>query len=175
MRLNIGCGQHPLPYWTNLDSDPDAIADLYQRVPPIPFDDGTLDEIYAGHMLEHLDYSDATAFLADCYRALVPGGRLGIVVPDTKEIMRRYLAGTVDAVEYPYGVWWDLANLDAVCAMFLYSTVQGSRHQWMYDEQTLAKAMTRAGFKDLTPIDRYRDPRIAQGAWYQFGYDGRKP
>lgn len=173
-RLNVGCGEYPLLYWINLDADESLRADIHASVPPIPFKDGELDEMYAGHFLEHLVPDEAEAFLAECYRVLRPGGRLGIVVPDTREILQRHLRGDVDAVEYPEGVWWPVADLNAVCALFLYSTVQGSPHRWMYDHTTLWQAMWRAGFRRLRPIDRYRDPRIPVGAWYQFGYDGWK-
>ena len=172
-RLNVGCGQYPILYFTNLDEDPRAIADFHQRVPPIPFEDGSLDEIYCGHFLEHL--ADPRLFLLECYRCLAPGGKLGIVVPDTREIMTRWLAGSLDCVEYPEGTWSPVADLDAVCGLFLYSTVQDSRHLWSYDQGTLARAMTRAGFVNLQEIDRYRDPRIPVGAWYQVGVDGFKP
>lgn len=174
-RLNVGCGEHPLPFWTNLDAAPLAIADIHAYVPPLPYGDESLDEIYAGHFLEHLERDDVRPFLAECYRCLVPGGRLGIVVPDVREVMKRYLAGSIDAVEYPMGTWWAVADLDAVCAMFLYSNVQESPHRWSYDETSLARIMQEAGFVNLRPICRYTDPRIPQGAWYQFGLDGWKP
>ena len=141
----------------------------------MPYGDAEIDEIYAGHMLEHLTLEDAQTFLRECYRCLIPGGLLGIVVPDTREIFKRYLMGSIDAVECPRQVWWDMSNLDAICGLFVYSTIQGSPHRWMYDERTLAHVMTAAGFVDLKPIDRYRDPRLGQGAWYQMGYDARRP
>lgn len=174
-RLNIGCADVGLAFWTNLDADPLMPAQLHALVPPIPCEDASLDEIYAGHFLEHLERDAARPFLAECLRCLVPGGRLGLVVPDTREIMRRYLAGSIDAVEYPGGTWWAMADLDAVCAMFLYSNVQESPHKWSYDETSLARIMTEAGFVNLAPICRYTDPRIPQGAWYQCGWDGWKP
>jgi predicted SAM-dependent methyltransferase len=176
LRLNVGCGDYPMRYWMNLDADPQKPAQIHAAAPPIPYDDETLLEIYAGHFLEHLTQGDAADFIAECYRCLKPGGKLGIVVPDTREVMRRYLAGAIDAVEYPANTWWPVADLNAVCAMFLYSTVQDSQqHQWAYDMETLAQAMAVAGFERLHEIDRYRDPRIAQGAWYQCGISGYKP
>ena len=176
LRLNVGSGSWPLAYWTNLDADPEAKdVDVCAVVPPIPYDDESLLEVWAGHFLEHLSRDEAQVFLEEAYRVLMPKGKLGILVPDTREIMRRYLAGSIDAVEYPYATWWDVNDLDAVCHLFLYSTVQDSPHRWGWDQHTLARAMTLAGFKDLAPIDRYRDPRIVQGAWYQFGLFGTKP
>jgi predicted SAM-dependent methyltransferase len=174
-RMNIGCGAFPLAFWTNIDSDPLTVAQIHAIVPPIPAKDESLDEIYAGHFLEHLYRQDVRGFLTECMRCLVPGGRLGLMVPDTREIMKRWLAGTIDAMEYPYNQWWPLNDLDSICALFLYGTVMESQHHWSYDEFTLAKIMTEMGFVNLEPINRYVDPRVARGAWYQVGVQGFKP
>ena len=173
-RYNIGCGAFPLPFWTNVDQDPLTVAQIHAIVPPIPAKDESLDEIYAGHFLEHLYRPDAREFLKECMRCLVPGGKLGLVVPDMREILKRWLAGTIDAMEYPYNVWWPLNDLDSICACFLYGTVMESQHHWSYDETSLSKLMTEMGFVDLEPINRYIDPRIARGAWYQCGVQGFK-
>ncbi len=170
-RLCVGSGQFPLLYWTNCDSDPKAVADIYQHVPPIPFEDASLDEIYAGHVLEHMSREDTPVFLAECLRCLVPGGRLGVVVPDTREIMTRWLNGSIDCVELPTSTWHAVADLDAVCELFLYSTAQDSRHLWNYDLSTLARLLESAGFTVTGEIDRYRDPRLGTGQWYQCGLD----
>ena len=173
-RYNIGCGAFPLPFWTNVDADPLTAAQIHAIVPPIPAEDESLDEIYAGHFLEHLYRPDAREFLKECYRCLVPGGKLGLVVPDMREILKRWLAGTIDAMEYPYNIWWPLNDLDSICACFLYGTVMESQHHWSYDETSLAKIMTEAGFVKLEPMCRYTDDRIARGAWYQCGLTGYK-
>ncbi len=174
-RLNIGSGEVPLLYYTNLDPDRRWPADRREQVPPLPYTDASLEEIYAGHFLEHLSQETAAEFLRECYRCLVPGGRLGIVVPDTREILRRWLDGAIDQVEWPHGVWRAVADLDEVCALFLYSTVQPSPHRWSYDLTTLERAMRTSGFTVTGPIDRYRDPRLGTGAWYQCGVDAMKP
>jgi len=175
-RLNVGCGEWPMLWWTNLDSadvpadiHADAIAHLQSCQP------GRYDEIYAGHFLEHLAREAGAVFLAECFKVLSPGGKLGIVVPDTFEICERYVHHRIDAVEFPQGRWWDVRDLDAVCGLFLYSTIQDSPHCWSYDIHTLARAMQQAGFVGLREIDRYRDPRLGSPAWYQCGLDGFKP
>jgi len=174
-RLNVGCGLWPLLYFTNLDESAQAIADVIVHVPPLPYDAGGLDEIYAGHFLEHLTPDEAEAFLADCYRCLVREGRIGIVVPDTRAIMGRWLsADPGDFVEYPAGVFHPVADLTTICELFLYSTVQESPHRWSYDLDTLGATLQRAGFALTAPINRYHDHRIPVGAWYQCGWDAVK-
>lgn len=175
-RLNIGCGMFPLPFYTNLDADPEtSYADRIASVPPIPYEDGTLDEIFAGHFIEHLTRPDAMAFVKECYRCLAPNGIIGLVAPDMREIMTRWLAGSPDYVECPPGVWHAVADLDDMCHLAVFSTIQPSHHLWAYDRFTLARLLRQAGFEITGEIDRYRDRRIARPAWYQVGVEGRKP
>lgn len=176
-RLNVGCGDYAMRFWMNLDNDPacrgvqirqEALAYLSECEP------GQYDEIYAGHFLEHLAFPEAGRFIAECYRVLAPGGKLGLLVPDTRQIMFRWLHGMPDEVEWPAGVWRPVSDLDEVCHLFLFSDVQTSPHRWAWCEETLARAMAIAGFDNLEPIDRFHDPRIPVGEWYQCGLDGWK-
>jgi hypothetical protein len=164
----------PRAHWTNIDSEPYEAVDVQVRVPPIPYADGSVAEIFAGHFLEHLDQDEGAEFLREAYRVLEPGGKLGVVVPDTREILRRWLAGVNTPVEFPLGTWWRTDDLDDVCAMFLYSSVQPSRHLWSYDLTTLTRAVQAAGFRVAGEIDRHYDRRLGSGAWYQFGIDALK-
>lgn len=182
LRVNIGCGMFPIRDdqvpggpWVNIDEDPACPADLHVRVPPLPYADNSIDELYLGQVFEHFDYVEGQALLRECLRALKPGGVCGVTVPDTRAVLEKYLAGDPCIVEMPRTQFWDLADLDLVCHLFLYSTVQRSRHRWSYDSDTLARAMSRAGFVRLAPIDRYRDPRTPVGAWFNTGWDGYKP
>ena len=173
-RLNIGSGQHPLRYWTNLDESQDALADVRYHVPPLRYADESLDEIYAGHFLEHLTPAEADEFVRECFRCLTHGGKLGIVVPDTREVVQRYLRGDIDEIEFPRGVWRPINNLNTLCDLFFYSTVQESPHRWSYDTDTLGTLLVRHGFELVKPINRFSDPRIPVGAWYQCGLDAVK-
>jgi hypothetical protein len=72
-------------------------------------------------------------------------------------------------------VYWPIADLHTICSLYLYSSVQPSRHQWSYDLGTLARACRMAGFEVTGEIHRYSDPRISVGAWYQVGVNCVKP
>ena len=176
MKLNMGCGPHYMAGWTNIDADEavhaDAHADVLEFLDRL--DAGEVSEIYAGHFLEHLAQPDAARFLAECYRVLEPGGVCAIVVPDMREVLKRYVAQAIDEIPYADRIW-RLSDLDDVCGWFLYGSVSASRHLWSYDEFTLRRAMHAAGFTELKRIDRYRDARLVVPAWFQAGYEGRKP
>lgn len=90
--LNLGCGTHYHPDWTNVDfksAHPSVIAcDLNTG---IPFPDNTFNVVYHSHLLEHFPKRFAPDFLKDCHRVLKPGGILRVVVPDLEQIARWYL------------------------------------------------------------------------------------
>jgi hypothetical protein len=98
-----------------------------------------------------------------------------VVVPDTRWVLEGYLGQTGRWVEIPEGRHWCLDDLDAVCSVFLFSTIQESRHKWAYDEDTLRGALERAGFTVGARIDPWRDPRISVGARWNLGWNGVKP
>jgi len=81
MRLNLGAGNCPLDGWENYD------IKTGQPCFPLAHADGTVDEIRASHVLEHLSFRDATAALRDWFRALKPGGRLWVAVPDVDKAL----------------------------------------------------------------------------------------
>ena len=162
VRINLGCGRLKLEGFVNVDQfddvEPDVVSDATSFLGSQ--EDNSVDEIYAGHFLEHLDYEQGQALLSECFRALRSGGRLGIVVPDTEIVMKLYCMGRY--------------SLHNICEEFLYSTVQPSRHQWSYDKLTLKKAIENVGFVTTKEIDREKDSRVI-GAWYQVGWDAEKP
>ena len=53
---------------------------------PLPFADGTVDRIYASHVLEHFPHTHTAVVLADWCRALKDGGTLQIAVPDFDKV-----------------------------------------------------------------------------------------
>ena len=176
MKLCLGAGRYQLPQaqgWSNWDEDPETPADRHVHVPPIDLPDGSVDEIFMGHLLEHFEPDEADALLRECCRVLTPTGRLAVVVPDTRAVLEHYLAGDHTTVELPERTYWSLDDLDSVCATFLFSTIQRSRHRWAYDDRSLRYALHRAGFGVTYPLAP-DDPRIGVPAWWNLGLEARK-
>jgi len=84
MKLNLGCENKRISGYINVDVDPnssaDIIADLNKR---FPFEDNTISEIKADDIIEHVD--NPIAFLNECWRVLIVGGKLLIHVPHFKD------------------------------------------------------------------------------------------
>lgn len=81
-KLNLGCGTDIRKDYINIDfingNGVDIVHNLNQT--PYPFEDDYFDEIYASHVLEHLD-GDWFKIIKELYRIMKRGGRLLIKVP----------------------------------------------------------------------------------------------
>lgn len=155
-QLNLGSGGQNLPGHVNLDLDVAMSPDVCGSGTALPFGDQTLTYIYASHVLEHLHRPDGIAMLRECYRTLRPGCGVLVAVPDTRAIMTGYVAGT-NPGPGPPGITnhesIDHTDLDTLCHLYLYSTVQSSHHLWSYDTDTLTRAVGMAGFEWVRPVE----------------------
>ena len=161
LRLNLGCGAFKLEGFINIDksdmNNPDIKADVFS----LPYDPGTVDEIYAGHLLEHFYAIDGVKALHYWYSLLKEGGVISIVVPDVSYIFREYLASPSPRA---------LRNLNDT---YLYSELQESPHLYSYDEGLLRDAMTETGFVDLQLLPVHH-PYYPHKVVWQTGIQGRK-
>lgn len=157
--LNIGTGGVDLPGWINLDET--KPGDILAAVPPLPFRSNCLAEVLASHVLEHMRLQDGSDLLSDCHRVLKPGGRITVVVPDTRVIAIAYLLGQV--------------SNESLNNLYLYSYIQESPHRWSYDGHTLGRLMRDAGFENVRRLNRFSDPVLMHPAPYQVCVSGIKP
>lgn len=127
LRLHIG-GTEAKPGWKILNVQPGPGVDFVGDCTDLGrFADGSVQEIYASHVLEHLSYQDRLPrALGELYRVLRPGGAAMISVPDLEvlcrlfldprakvrdrfEIMRMAFGGQMDAHDFHFvGLSYDL-------------------------------------------------------------------
>ena len=84
--LNLGCGKDIKPstneeQWINID-----IKDYGQEIVRditrgLPFNNNSIDKIYASHFFEHLNGDDVRFVLEECWRVLKPNCEIYIRVP----------------------------------------------------------------------------------------------
>ena len=91
-RLHIG-GEVRAPGWEVLNAVAGPHVDHVGNANDLSrFPDGAFAEIYASHILEHLDYKDELGkALAEWHRVLRPGGWVRISVPDLEVLSRLFL------------------------------------------------------------------------------------
>jgi predicted SAM-dependent methyltransferase len=163
-KLNLGSGLRPRQGWINIDltaPQPDLRLDLRE---PLPFADRSIAEIYTEHFFEHLDYasvgdstawhldppndpSEALSFLRECWRVLVPGGTLDIVVPDAECILQEYVARREQP--FPKFGWWGPKWCDTAIHCVNYVFRQGREHKYAYDTETMQQVLARVGFAGI--------------------------
>jgi hypothetical protein len=85
MKLNIGCGFNKLDGYVNVDQFPECAPDVLWNLeePPWPFEENSVEELAAHHVLEHLGQETKVFFaiIKELYRLMSHGGRMKITVP----------------------------------------------------------------------------------------------
>jgi predicted SAM-dependent methyltransferase len=94
LRLHLGGGPVPEPGWVTVDvldrPDVDAIAEASA----LPFEPGSVDEIFSLHLVERYSREETThRLLPHWYRLLGPSGRLRIVTSDGEAMLAALAEG----------------------------------------------------------------------------------
>ncbi|MDP5131073.1 MAG: methyltransferase domain-containing protein, partial [Paraglaciecola sp.] len=91
VNLNVGSGGVSIPAFINLDVESDwykkqhLMSEFVKfdiRNDDLPFELGSVDNIYCSHVIEHIEDKFVRLFLANCYRVLTSNGVLRIACPD---------------------------------------------------------------------------------------------
>jgi predicted SAM-dependent methyltransferase len=91
MKLNLGSEMTRYEGWLNVDFNPICKPDYVADVRNLPFEDNSIDEIFASHVLEHTALKDNV--LKEWERVLKPNRKIIIAVPDLLQSIALYRAG----------------------------------------------------------------------------------
>ena len=136
IKLNLGCGSDYIQDYLNVDlyPEPEAKFDAQFDVVKIPYDDNTIDEIRAFHIIEHFDFYEGQDVLKEWYRVLKPGGRLWVETPD-------FLSSCKEFVDRPEKRIWLFGHL------FSTPWKPGYTHKFLFTEDQLFCQLHWTGFK----------------------------
>ena len=143
MKLNLGCEIHKFKDFINIDIDKSVNPDLLCDIKKLPYEDNSVDFIYAGHLLEHLYYDLVPEYLSEWRRVLKIGGKLVIVVPDVGGSMKRYAKGE-------YSIDHLLAQVFG--RYYSWDTVE-QRHQFIYDIYKLKESVQRVSWSAVEELN----------------------
>lgn len=107
VRLNLGCGGDVREGFLNLDlhSNAPGVTRGDVRKLDLAFQEGSVDEIVAQDILEHMSHREVHDVLAMWCRLLKPGGTIEIRVPDIEKQIDCYLEGPWDLAIFNHMVY----------------------------------------------------------------------
>jgi GT2 family glycosyltransferase/predicted SAM-dependent methyltransferase len=140
LRLNLGCSTYYIPGFVNIDTNPNRHPDLIADVLNLPYGPNMIDEIYAGHLLEHLTWDEGQAALKHWWTLMKRGAEIRITVPNFDLLAKRYLDNPTPD------------NMRFMNDWYIYSYVQESHHRYTYGPALLREAMKLAGFGDIEEV-----------------------
>jgi predicted SAM-dependent methyltransferase len=161
LRVNLGAGSSGREGWVNVDLfDLPGVNCVWDSRKRLPFADDSVEMIFSEHFVEHLDYTEEIPyFMSECFRVLVPGGTVRIVVPDAGGYLAAYCADGWEALQAMRPLRADRSDVYYQCAyntkMELINVIfrQGCEHKFAYDFDTLDFVLRRYGFTDVTRRD----------------------
>jgi SAM-dependent methyltransferase len=126
-------------------------AHLFTRLDigePLPFADGSLDWVYAEHLIEHVTLPVAVGWLREVRRVLAPAGLLRLTTPDLRLYIEGYRDG--DGFFAKHRRRLEVMRVGPPMperkAFMLNQIFYLYGHRWIYDLDELAFALAEAGF-----------------------------
>lgn len=159
IRLNLGCGHIALDGYINVDMRELPNVDVAATVDDLPFEKGSVDEIFSAHLVEHFPQEELRRkLLPYWYACLKPGGRFGAITPDAAAMIAAAGAGT-------YG-FEDFREV-----LFGAQDYEGDYHFNLLTPDSMTELLKKVGFIDVeVPIAGRRN-----GKCFEFEIVATKP
>jgi len=143
--------------WLETDVEPRAqhVVEM-DATKEFPYDDASFDYVFSEHMIEHIVYDDGLKMLAECYRVLVPGGKVRISTPDLQFLIGMCSDGRTEEMskylEFQHKHNPKEMQRPTACFLINFFVRMGGEHGghiFIYDEESLSYAMRSVGFKNI--------------------------
>ena len=106
LKLHLGCGDYWQEGALNIDisvyGGTDMIWDLREG---IPLQDAVVEIIEMYEVVEHFSPREIANLLDECYRVLIPDGKIRVSVPDMDKVIEHYLQDKHKTIEWIY--WYE--------------------------------------------------------------------
>lgn len=161
LRIEIGGGPFPSPGYLHVDAD--RRSRHLEYVAPawdLPFADGTVQEVLAIHVLEHVHPTAVGRTLREWRRVLRPAGYAQIHVPNAAAVFPAFLGSTV---EKKWNVLIPIFGTSIDPALRRPGSLDLERHHAIYDFDLLRHVLLQAGFERVEDVTTGVDDRHNEG------------
>ena len=148
IKLNLGCGQHPMEGFINIDAIKKNGTDVVMDVTKLEYPDNYADEIHAYHLCEHFYVWEVVDILKDWRRVLKPGGKLVVEMPDIRKGAINFLQAITTKnpdVAIRLGLWAFYGEAEYKNPLM--------SHKWGWWPESFATALQMAGFNSINEED----------------------
>ena len=139
MKLNLGCGKRNFGSdWIHIDGSKYEHIHSHD-IENLPFEENTVDIIYASHVFEYFDRDHANVVLNKWRKCIKPGGVLRLAVPNFEVYANLYSKDkiTLEQCLGPLYGKWKMTETETIY------------HKTTYDFLSLKKILEKNGFKDV--------------------------
>ena len=142
MKLNLGCGDRPIPGFINIDAKNMEGLDIISDIRTLPmFESDSIDLIYASHVIAYFDPREVSLVIDEWKRVIKSGGILRISTPNLESLIKIYkITGDINKIIGPlYG------------RMMLGK--ESIYHKQVFDRTSLVRLLTNCGFSSIAEWD----------------------
>ena len=117
----------------------------------LPVEPQSVSVVYCSHVLEHLTRDELRTTLRNVFSYLQPGGTFRLVLPDLEFLIQQYVRSTdEDAADRfmqdsSLGVEEQIPPVKRMAQ----AALSRSRHLWMWDQKSMTRELTAAGFTGI--------------------------
>lgn len=152
LRLNLGCGKRMLHGYVNIDSKSFNHLGVHiaqMDVRDLQYSDGSVDEILAEFVLEHIPYHEVQETVWEWWRVLKVGGTLKLLVPDFDMIAREWLDNKLSREHLHFQLYCPVVNPN-----------KQMPHLCTFDKKYLKELLEGEGFKIVSMVNIGTDVRV---------------
>jgi hypothetical protein len=159
LRLNIGCGHIPEAGYINVDMRELPNVDVLAEANALPFEPGSVDEIYSAHLVEHFPQQELQRRLLPHWRNLLKrGGCIRAITPDGEAMLAGVTQGSYSFEDFRE-------------VLFGGQDYEGDFHYNLFTPDSFRRTVEEAGFTDIEIPVRGRP----NGQCFEFELTARLP
>ena len=148
IKIELGSGSRKgTNGWVTIDLyGADINLDLRKGL-PLPKE--SVDEFFASHFLEHLNYSELQNFLTDVFAKLKFNGKFLGAVPDSAIFIMRYMNKEDFRESEPTLHKKSYNDTNSSIDQLNYIAYMGGEHKYMFDKENLCNIFLSIGFREF--------------------------